>query len=77
MNLNTMLEATITEYKSRFIKPFSSKIFMMIILVLNLTERPIPSKTDFFVPSSFLPMIHEPKSFAPFETPTTRRMSKG
>ena len=52
-----MLEATIIEYKFEFIMLFSKSIFIIIILVLNFTESPIPSRIDFFVPSSFLPMI--------------------
>jgi len=55
--LKIMLEATIIEYKFEFIMLFSKSIFIIIILVLNFTESPIPSRIDFFVPSSFLPMI--------------------
>ncbi len=72
-----MLEATRIEYKSTLIKLFSNKIFIIIIEVLNLTESPIPNNIDCFVPSSFLPIIQLPKSFAPFETATTKRINKG
>ena len=52
-----MLEATIIEYRLESIMLFSKSIFIMIILVLNFTESPIPRRIDFFVPSSFLPTI--------------------
>jgi len=55
INVNTRLEAIITEYNPTLIKPLSNRIFITIMLVLNLTESPIPSKIDFFLPNSLFP----------------------
>ncbi len=55
------------EYRLESIRLFSNRIFIMIMLVLNFTESPIPSRMDCFVPSSFLPIIQLPRIFEPFD----------
>ena len=50
---------------------------MMIMLVLNFTESPIPRRIDCLFPSSFFPMIQLPRSFEPLEISTMRSRRKG
>ncbi len=56
------------EYRLESIRLFSNRSFMMIILVLNFTESPIPSRMDCFSPNIFLAVIQLPRIFEPFET---------
>ncbi len=65
------------EYRSFPINPFSNNIFIMIILVLNLTDKPIPNRIDCFIPISFFPAIRLANIFDPFVTITINKTNNG
>ena len=77
IKINIALEAITAEYKSEFIKLLSNKILATTILMLNLTESPIPNKTKFLTPSSFLATRKLSKIFAPLDIIIIKIINKG